>query len=56
MEGRRSSDIHRLQNDNMYPIDGILAKIDNGKPAAALFTLGTPYSGPYGVDAISGFD
>lgn len=56
MEGRRWSDIHRLQNDDMHPIDGIPAKVANGTPAGALFTLGTPYTGPYGVNAIPGSD
>ncbi|MFC4721435.1 RagB/SusD family nutrient uptake outer membrane protein [Geojedonia litorea] len=56
MEGRRWSDIHRLQNDNLHPIDGIPAKVANGNPAAATFTLGTPYTGPYGVAAIPGSD
>ncbi|NHN27107.1 RagB/SusD family nutrient uptake outer membrane protein [Flavobacterium jejuense] len=54
MEGKRWGDIHRLQGDNLFPIDGIPAKIANGNPAAATFTLGTPYTGPLGVDAIPG--
>jgi len=56
MEGRRWSDIHRLQNDDLHPIDGIPAKVANGNPAASTFTLGTPYTGPYGVDAIPSSD
>ncbi|MGC1630565.1 MAG: RagB/SusD family nutrient uptake outer membrane protein, partial [Gelidibacter sp.] len=56
MEGRRWSDIHRLQGDDLHPIDGIPAKIANGSPAAALYTLGTPYDGPYGEAAIPGTD
>ncbi|MBC5836391.1 RagB/SusD family nutrient uptake outer membrane protein [Flavobacterium muglaense] len=56
MEGRRWSDIHRLQGDNIAPIDGIPAKIANGAPAASLFTLGTPYTGTFGVPAIPGSD
>lgn len=56
MEGRRWGDIHRLQGDNMHPIDGIPAKRANGNPAASEYTLGTPYSGPYGVAAIPGSD
>jgi len=56
MEGRRWSDIHRLQNDNMHPINGIPQKVGNGSPPAASYALGTPYSGPYGVDAILGSD
>jgi hypothetical protein len=56
MEGRRWSDIHRLQNDDMFPIDGIPQKVANGNPPASAYTLGTPYDGPYGVDAIPGSD
>lgn len=55
-EGRRWSDIHRLQGDDLHPIDGIPAKIANGNPAASTFTLGTPYTGPYGVAAIPASD
>jgi starch-binding outer membrane protein, SusD/RagB family len=53
-EGRRWSDIHRLQGDDMHPIDGIPAKLANGYPASSLYTLGTPYTGPFGVAAIPG--
>ncbi len=56
MEGRRWSDIHRLQNDDLQPIDGIPQKVANGNPPATAFVLGTPYSGPFGVDAIPGAD
>ncbi|MCB0485838.1 MAG: RagB/SusD family nutrient uptake outer membrane protein [Flavobacteriaceae bacterium] len=56
MEGRRWSDIHRLQGDDLHPIDGIPAKRANGNPAASEYTLGTPYDGPYGVEAIPGSD
>lgn len=52
MEGRRWADIHRLQKDDIAPIDGIPAKVANGNPPASAFVLGTPYSGPYGVTAI----
>jgi len=52
MEGRRWSDITRLQKSQYFAIDGIPAKIANGTPAASTFTLGTPYDGPYGVAAI----
>lgn len=45
MEGRRWPDIHRLMLD-------IPAKLSNSNPPAAAFTLGTPYSGPYGVVAV----
>lgn len=31
MEGNRYSDIHRLQGDDLAPIDGIPAKVENGK-------------------------
>jgi starch-binding outer membrane protein, SusD/RagB family len=56
IEGRRWSDIHRLQKDDLFPIDGIPAKITNGVPAASLFTLGTPYTGPYGEAKIISSD
>lgn len=52
MEGRRWPDIHRLQFCPYYPINGIPAKLANSAPSASAFTLGTPYSGPYGVTAI----
>lgn len=32
MEGNRYSDIHRLQGDDLAPIDGIPAKVEDGKP------------------------
>lgn len=51
-EGRRWPDIHRLQFCPYYPIDGIPQKVANGNPPASAFTLGTPYTGPYGVTAI----
>ena len=55
MEGRRWSDIHRLQKDDLFPIDGIPAKRANGNPAAAEYDLNLgPYTGPYGVAAIPG--
>lgn len=56
MEGRRWSDIHRLQNDNLFPIDGIPAKVANGNPPASAFVLGTPYTGPFGEAAIPATD
>ncbi len=52
MEGRRWPDITRLQQCPYYPINGIPAKIANGMPAAALFTLGTPYTGALGTVAV----
>ncbi|MAZ25927.1 MAG: RagB/SusD family nutrient uptake outer membrane protein [Cytophagaceae bacterium] len=52
MEGRRWPDIHRLQNDTFIDLDGIPAKVANGAPPASDYTLGTPYTGPYGVSAI----
>ena len=45
MEGRRWPDIHRLMLD-------IPAKLSNSNPPASAFTLGTPYTGPYGVVAV----
>lgn len=32
MEGNRYSDIHRLQKDDLAPISGVPAKVENGKP------------------------
>ena len=55
MEGRRWSDIHRLQGDDLQPIVGIPAKIVNGNPPAADFILGTPYSGALSVATINDF-
>lgn len=57
-EGRRWSDIHRLQGDPIasVAINGIPAKLANAAPAAALYTLGTAYTGPYGVPALPGTD
>lgn len=52
MEGRRWSDIHRLQGDDLQPIDGVPQKVANGNPPGSAFTLGTPYTGPYGVEQI----
>jgi hypothetical protein len=52
MEGRRWPDITRLQQDPSYPINGIPAKIANGMPTAAMFTLGTPYTGALGTVAV----
>ncbi len=52
MEGRRWSDIQRLQNDNLFPIDGIPAKVGNASATAAMFVPTTPFTGPYGETAI----
>jgi hypothetical protein len=52
MEGRRWSDIHRLQADDLFPIDGIPAKVASGSATAAMYTPTTPYTGPYGETAI----
>jgi starch-binding outer membrane protein, SusD/RagB family len=51
-EGRRWPDITRLQQDTFYPINGIPAKLANGMPTAAMFTLGTPYTGALGTVAV----
>ena len=55
-EGRRWSDIHRLQGDNLFPVNGIPAKSANGNPPAGSFTLGTPYTGPLTNAGITGSD
>lgn len=52
MEGMRWPDIHRRQQDPVFPISGIPAKLANATPAIADYTLGTPYSGALGVAAI----
>lgn len=52
MEGRRWPDIHRLQQCPYFPVSGIPAKIANGMPTAAMFTLGTPYTGTLGTVAV----
>ncbi|MEP6262300.1 MAG: RagB/SusD family nutrient uptake outer membrane protein [Gillisia sp.] len=52
MEGKRWQDVHRLQVDTFVDYDGVPAKVANGFPPATAYTLGTPYSGPYGVEAI----
>ncbi len=45
MEGRRWSDIHRLQNDDLFPINGIPAKSANASPpAVGSYNIGTPYT------------
>lgn len=58
MEGRRWGDISRLQNDPIFPISGVPAKVANGgfsSAATALtaYALGTPYTGALGVNTIS---
>lgn len=52
MEGKRWQDVHRLQIDEFVDYNGIPAKHANGVPAAADYTLGTPFTGPFGVEAI----
>lgn len=55
-EGRRWSDIHRLQNDPLTPINGVPAKVASGTPTPATlatwYALGTPFTGPFGVAAM----
>jgi hypothetical protein len=51
MEGRRWPDISRLQQCPHFPVTGIPAKYANANPKAADYTLGTEYTGPYGVAA-----
>ncbi|ORL44649.1 RagB/SusD domain-containing protein [Zunongwangia atlantica 22II14-10F7] len=52
MEGRRWPDIHRLQNDQYIDYDGIPQKYANSVPNAEEYELGTPFEGPYGVQAV----
>lgn len=56
MEGRRWSDIHRLQGDDLHPIDGIPGKVANGPAPASAYVLGTPYTTPFGEAPIPGSD
>lgn len=56
MEGRRWSDIQRLQNDDLAPINGIPGKLANATPAASLYVLGAAYTPVIGVPAIPGTD
>lgn len=56
VEGRRWTDIHRLQGDDIAPMDGIPAKYDNIPPVATDYTLGTPYTGSRPIEAIPGSD
>ncbi len=51
-EGLRWNDIHRLMYDDLVPTPGIPAKMANGMPTGASFTLGTPYTGPLAVAMI----
>lgn len=51
-EGLRWNDIHRLLYDDLVPMPGIPAKVANGMPTGAMYTLGTPYTGPFGVPMI----
>jgi hypothetical protein len=46
MEGRRWPDLHRLQLD-------IPAKIANANPPVSSFTLGSAYTGPFGIESVS---
>jgi hypothetical protein len=55
-EGRRWSDIQRLEKDDIAPTAGIPAKVANALPPAADYTLGTPYTGPRTVLAIPAAD
>src|SRR5690606_8275075 len=52
MEGRRWSDIQRLQGDDLYPINGIPQKVANGPVPEEAYELGSPYPGPFGVPAL----
>lgn len=52
LEGRRWPDIHRLQFDPVFPMDGIPAKLANGYPVAADYTLGSEYDGPKDIAAV----
>lgn len=53
MEGKRWADIHRLQSDNLAPINGIPAKIANGVPKPNLYDAASGVIPPLGESAIS---
>ncbi|MHC0442949.1 RagB/SusD family nutrient uptake outer membrane protein [Flavobacterium sp. 3-210] len=57
-EGRRWSDIHRLQGDPIAAVatNGIPAKMANGAPTAAAFVLGNSYVITTPIAAIPGTD
>lgn len=55
-EGRRWSDIHRLQGDDIAPIDGIPAKVANAVPPVAAFDLTASYTVTTPVAAVPGAD
>ncbi|MTH16463.1 RagB/SusD family nutrient uptake outer membrane protein [Flavobacterium sp. LC2016-01] len=55
-EGRRWSDIHRLQGDDLAPIDGIPSKVANAVPAVAAFDLTAAYTVTRPVAAVPGAD
>jgi hypothetical protein len=50
------SDIQRLQNDDLFPINGIPAKVGNGGATSTMFSAAGPYTGPYGEAAIPSTD
>lgn len=52
LEGHRWPDIHRLQYDPVFPMDGIPAKVANGYPPASAYTLGSEYDGPLSIAAV----
>ena len=51
MEGNRWHDIHRLQGDDLVPIDGIPAKYPNGIPNPEDYQIGTPFT-DFGVNHV----
>ena len=55
MEGRLWSNIHRLQGDDLFPVNGIPAKLANGSPLAGSFTSETPYTGPLTQPTVNDF-
>lgn len=52
MKGTRWSNIQRLQNDNVIPIDGIPTKVGIGVATAAMFVQTTSFTGSFGGTAI----
>lgn len=51
LEGKRWHDIHRLQGDDVVPIEGIPAKYPNGTPDSEDYEIGTPFT-DFGVNPV----
>lgn len=56
MEGKRWADIHRLQEDNLAPIDGIPAKVSDGAPEEEEYKAAQGYDGNRPINKIEYLD